>query len=145
MQTEKNTRSRKRIAMKLTGIVSVAAFASVAFAAASSSAESTTPRTPGLVWGACPTGAPAPQQCAELTVPLDYRTPKSRNIKIEVSRIPAADPAKRKGVLMVNGGGPSSSLDVPTAFGPLLAQEIRDSYDVVAFDPRGILNPGRMS
>lgn len=135
MQTEKNTRSRRRIAMKLTGIVSVAAFASVAFAAVSSSAES---RTPSLVWGACPTGTPAPQQCAELTVPLDYRTPKSRNIKIEVSRIPAADPAKRKGVLMVNGGGPSSSLDVPTAFGPLLAQEIRDSYDIVAFDPRGI-------
>ena len=141
MQTEKNTRSRKHIAMKLTGIVSVVAVASVAFAPVPSSAESATPprpRTPSLVWGACPTGTPAPQLCAELTVPLDYRSATGRTIKVEVSRIPAAKPEQRKGVLMVNGGGPSTSLDVPSLFGSLLAQEIRDSYDLVAFDPRGI-------
>jgi pimeloyl-ACP methyl ester carboxylesterase len=91
-----------------------------------------------LRWGACPTGAPAPQQCATLQVPLDYRQPHGRAISIEVSRIPAADPAKRKGVLMTNGGGPSASLDVPTALGGMLPAEVRDSYDVVAFDPRGI-------
>lgn len=140
MQTETKTRSRKRIAMKLAGIVSAAAVASVAFTSGAGSAESAAPRpgAPSLVWGACPTGTPAPQQCAELTVPLDHQSPKGRNIKVEVSRVPAADPAKRRGVLMVNGGGPSSSLDVPSIFGGLLAQEIRDSYDVVAFDPRGI-------
>ena len=98
----------------------------------------TRPATSELRWGACPTGAPAPQQCATLQVPLDYRRPHGRAIAIEVSRIPAADPAKRQGVLMVNGGGPSASLDVPTAFGGLLPAEVRDRYDLVAFDPRGI-------
>ncbi|MTD55459.1 alpha/beta fold hydrolase [Amycolatopsis sp. RM579] len=73
-------------------------------------------------------------------MPLDYRAqaPESRNIKIEVSRIPAAKPERRKGVLMLNGGGPGASLDVPTMFGGLLSRQIRDSYDLVAFDPRGI-------
>lgn len=93
---------------------------------------------PSLRWGKCPTGAPAPQQCATLQVPLDYSNPHSRLIKVEVSRVRAADPAKRKGVLMVNGGGPGPSLDVPTAFGSLMPKAIRDSYDLVAFDPRGI-------
>jgi pimeloyl-ACP methyl ester carboxylesterase len=98
----------------------------------------TRPAGSELRWGSCPTGAPAPQQCATLQVPLDYRQPHGRTIAIEVSRIPAADPAKRKGILMTNGGGPSASLDIPTALGGLLPSEVRDSYDLVAFDPRGI-------
>jgi pimeloyl-ACP methyl ester carboxylesterase len=101
---------------------------------------STTPRpaASNLRWGACPSGAPAPQQCTTLRVPLDYRKPRGRTIAVEVSRIPAADPAKRKGVLFTNGGGPGPSLDVPTALGGLLPAEVRAGYDVVAFDPRGI-------
>ena len=91
-----------------------------------------------LSWGDCPSGAPAPQQCTTLQVPLDYGRPGGRTIALEVSRIPAADPAKRKGVLLTNGGGPGPSLDVPTALGGLLPPEVRDSYDIVAFDPRGI-------
>ncbi|GAB2583909.1 hydrolase [Paractinoplanes abujensis] len=91
-----------------------------------------------LRWGACPTGAPAPQECATLQVPLDYRHPHGRAISVEVSRIPAADPGKRKGVLMLNGGGPSAGLDVPASLGALLPAEVRDRYDLVAFDPRGI-------
>ncbi|MER6797429.1 alpha/beta fold hydrolase, partial [Amycolatopsis mediterranei] len=91
----------------------------------------------GLQWGPCPTGAPAPQECTTLRVPLDYRSPHGRTISVEVSRIRATDPAKRKGVLMVNGGGPSASLDVPTAFGSLLPADVRAAYDLVSFDPRG--------
>ncbi|WP_331745347.1 alpha/beta hydrolase [Streptomyces mirabilis] len=102
------------------------------------SAEATATHPSTLKWGACPTDAPAPQQCARLKVPLDYKDPEGRAIAIEVSRIPAADPKKRKGVLMLNGGGPGSSLDVPTAMGSLLPKAVRDSYDLVAFDPRGI-------
>lgn len=91
-----------------------------------------------LKWGACPTGTPAPQQCAQLKVPLDYGAPHGRAIDIEVSRIPARKPAERKGVLILNGGGPGSSLDVPTLMGSLLPEQVRDRYDLVAFDPRGI-------
>lgn len=91
-----------------------------------------------LAWGACPTGTPAPQQCARIDVPLDYAAPHGRAIGIEISRIPARRPAERKGVLVLNGGGPGSSLDVPTLMGGLLPDEVRDRYDLVAFDPRGI-------
>ncbi|AGP52706.1 hypothetical protein M271_05395 [Streptomyces rapamycinicus NRRL 5491] len=101
-------------------------------------AKATTPRPLGLKWGECPTDAPAPQQCATLQMPLDHRAPEGRTIEVEVSRIPAAKPEKRKGVLMLNGGGPGPSLDVPTAMGSLLPADVRDSYDLVAFDPRGI-------
>jgi pimeloyl-ACP methyl ester carboxylesterase len=96
------------------------------------------PAASGLSWGPCPTGAPAPQQCATLRVPLDYGRPSGRTITIAVSRIAAADPAKRKGVLLTNGGGPGPSLDIPTALGGLLPATVRDAYDLVAFDPRGI-------
>jgi pimeloyl-ACP methyl ester carboxylesterase len=94
--------------------------------------------TTAVAWGACPSGAPAPQECTTLQVSLDYGKPGGRTIAVEVSRIPAADPARRKGVLLTNGGGPGPSLDVPTALGGLLPPSVRDSYDIVAFDPRGI-------
>jgi pimeloyl-ACP methyl ester carboxylesterase len=107
-------------------------------AAEQQSAEATTTQPLALDWGVCPTGAPAPQRCASVTVPLDYRAPEGRTIEIEVSRISAAKPEKRKGVLFLNGGGPSSSLDMPTALGGFLPSDVRDSYDLVSLDPRGI-------
>src|SRR5688572_5188068 len=126
----------------LTCVITLAAVAAgmavTLFTPVQATTQAARPVAFGLGWGPCPTGAPAPQQCATLQVPLDYRQPRGRTIAIEVSRIPAADPAKRQGVLMTNGGGPSASLDVPTAFGGLLPAAVRDRYDLVAFDPRGI-------
>lgn len=123
---------------RVRGLTLLAVAAAVGASVAVTSLTPAEAATAELRWGSCPTGAPAPQQCATLQVPLDYRQPHGRTISVEVSRIPAADPAKRKGVLMTNGGGPSASLDVPTALGGLLPAEVRDSYDLVAFDPRGI-------
>ncbi|MGW4942310.1 alpha/beta hydrolase [Actinoplanes sp. NPDC004185] len=129
-----HTSSLRRLAL----VAAAAAVAVTSFAPAGAATPTARPTGSEVKWGSCPTGAPAPQQCATLRVPLDYRHPQGRTIGIEISRIPAADPAKRKGVLMTNGGGPSASLDVPTALGGLLPAEVRDSYDLVAFDPRGI-------
>lgn len=135
-----NPRSRRGRKLAVGAAVAGVVCAGVATTAYLPALADSTPRpaTSTLQWGPCPTGTPAPQQCAILGVPLDYTRPDSRLINVEVSRVPAADLAKRKGVLMVNGGGPGPSLDVPTAFGSLLPKEIRDSYDLVAFDPRGI-------
>jgi pimeloyl-ACP methyl ester carboxylesterase len=102
------------------------------------------PGTSRLTWGACPGGpvldqARDPRQrCATMRVPVDYRVPKGRTIELTVSRIPATDPAARRGVLMVNGGGPSASLDVPSVMTQLLPAEVTRRYDLVSFDPRGI-------
>src|SRR5690348_13302209 len=47
-----------------------------------------------------PDPAIGPQQCAYIQVPLDYRSPKGRQIQLAVS-IVHADAAKRRGVLFL--------------------------------------------
>lgn len=100
--------------------------------------------TSALTWGACPqfaAGVPVDprQQCGTVRVPLDYRQPHGRSITVAVSRIPAADPAKRRGVLMLNPGGPGSEgLSQPSAFGARASKAVLDAYDLVGFDPRGV-------
>jgi pimeloyl-ACP methyl ester carboxylesterase len=56
-----------------------------------------------------------------------------------VIRLPAADPARRIGALVLNPGGPGASgvtflREVAGAF----PAEIRDRFDLVSFDPRGV-------
>lgn len=120
--------------------------ASSATALSSATAASATAgdRTSTLAWGACP---PAPpdverhprQECATLRVPLDYRHPSGRQIDVAVSRIPAADPALRRGILLSNPGGPGGpGLDLPSQLAPLLPAPVLDRYDLIGFDPRGI-------
>src|SRR4051794_23518346 len=69
---------------------------------------------PEPTWGACPPAPPGlerdpRQQCTTLRVPLDYRKPAGRRISVEVSRIPTAKPALRRGILLFNPGGPGGS------------------------------------
>ncbi|MFI5782038.1 alpha/beta fold hydrolase [Nocardia sp. NPDC051570] len=78
-------------------------------------------------------------QCAEVSVPLNYAQPQGRTITIAISRLRAADPAKRRGVMLSNPGGPGGpGLDFPLEFGPALSQDVRDRYDLIGMDPRGI-------
>ncbi|MDT8912327.1 alpha/beta hydrolase [Amycolatopsis sp. PS_44_ISF1] len=90
-----------------------------------------------LKWGACPSGADPALRCSTLAVPLDYRHPEGRKIDLAVSRLASADQGKRRGVLLVDPGGPGlpGSLATPTMG---LPQPVRDRYDVIGFDPRGI-------
>ncbi len=99
---------------------------------------------PGLVWQACQTGAGDDQgraldeagaSCGSVRVPVDHRHPNGRTIDLAISRIPA-DPAQRRGVLMVNPGGPGGpGLDYPLALKPLLG-DVAKQYDLIGFDPR---------
>ncbi|MFD4787211.1 alpha/beta hydrolase [Streptomyces sp. NPDC058459] len=79
-------------------------------------------------------------ECATLKVPLDYGDPNGRKIDIAVSRLASKAPAKRRGVLLTNPGGPGiSGLTYPAILAASgLPQEVRDSYDIIGFDPRGI-------
>ncbi|GAA3701598.1 hypothetical protein GCM10022224_079330 [Nonomuraea antimicrobica] len=57
-------------------------------------------RVPELKWKAC---ADVPQlQCASVAVPLDYARPNGRSVTLALARIPAKDPARRLGSLVVN-------------------------------------------
>jgi len=94
-----------------------------------------------LRWGPCPKEAAVPRlQCATLDVPLDYREPDGRRIGIAVSRLASEDPAKRRGVLLTNPGGPGGSgLGYPAVLASAgLPKDVLDSYDVIGFDPRGV-------
>ena len=96
----------------------------------------------GPVWNDCPSELkPHPRQkCADIEVPLDYRQPRGPHITIKMSRITAADPARRLGTLVFLPGGPGNGgLHWPSDYyGDDQPPELRDRYDLVGFDARGI-------
>lgn len=81
------------------------------------------------------------QVCALLSAPLDYRNPDGKQITLAVSMIKAADPSRRRGVLLLNSGGPGGAgLQMPRVMYVLLQntayQSVLDEYDLIGFDPR---------
>ncbi|MGW2396004.1 alpha/beta hydrolase [Kitasatospora sp. NPDC001664] len=92
-----------------------------------------------LRWERCDVNGDARLECTEVRVPLDYADPGGRTIGIAVSRVRAGDPAKRRGVLLMNPGGPGGpGLTLPVDIEPVLSAEVRDRYDLIGFDPRGV-------
>lgn len=78
-------------------------------------------------------------QCASLKVPLDYTKPSGASVDIKMDRYPARKPDQRIGVLMANPGGPGGSgLDFLPAWYSGLSDELKDHFDIVSFDPRGV-------
>ncbi|MEU7699962.1 alpha/beta hydrolase [Streptomyces sp. NPDC039028] len=90
-------------------------------------------------WKRCEADLPANYQCATLKVPLDYSRPGGRKLDVAVSRIKATSPQKRHGVLLLNPGGPGGpGLDMPLWMGPELPTAVKERYDLIGFDPRGV-------
>ncbi len=78
-------------------------------------------------------------QCTRVTVPLDYGRPAGRAIGLSVNRLRARSSAKRQGSLLVNPGGPGGSgLDYARGARSLVSGAVRERFDVVGFDPRGV-------
>lgn len=76
-------------------------------------------------------------ECATLEVPLDYSDPTGRTIDVAVIK----DPANKEkiGSLAINPGGPGGSgIDYALYNNQSFGSEVRDSYDIVGFDPRGV-------
>ncbi|GIH06083.1 alpha/beta hydrolase [Rhizocola hellebori] len=117
-----------------------AALALITASAPATAASGTTPTQSSIAWQDCPYQAPDPrQQCAQLSVPRDYRSPNGPKITIAVSRISATDPALRRGILLLNPGGPGGSgLDLPSFLAQTLPAEVTARYDLIGFDPRGV-------
>ena len=88
-----------------------------------------------LKWAGC--GGKA--LCANLTVPLDYANPGGQTIQVRVLRMRATRPALRLGSLVVNPGGPGGSgVDYARAADVIVGKPVRQRFDVVGFDPRGV-------
>ncbi|KAF7304004.1 Alpha beta hydrolase fold family [Mycena indigotica] len=81
-------------------------------------------------------------QCARISVPLDYTTPKLGSATIAVMRLPASvpptDPTYR-GPVFFNPGGPGASgVQSLLGVGPFFTSVFGAEFDYVSFDPRGI-------
>ncbi|MFI0739683.1 alpha/beta hydrolase [Streptomyces sp. NPDC021100] len=96
--------------------------------------------SPELRWRPCAQeGGPAGQECAELSVPLDYGRPDGPRTRLGVSRVLSDRPEARRGTLIVIPGGPGGSGTQRLAQkGKALQKELRGAYDLVALDPRGL-------
>jgi len=91
-----------------------------------------------LRWTACEGKGLKGAQCAFLRVPRDWARPTAGTYRIAVARI-RAEVAPTRGVLMFNPGGPGGAgLDALRFVQRGLPKEVRDSFDIVTFDPRGV-------
>ncbi len=89
-------------------------------------------------WKDCSDGT-SPFQCGTVTVPLDYEHPDGRTITIALKKLPASDSNAEHGSLFFNPGGPGvSGIRTLETLATALPEELRATYDVVGFDPRGI-------
>jgi len=80
---------------------------------------------------------PESAQCGTITVPVDYSKPDGAVAALALIRFPAT--GAKIGSLVINPGGPGESgvgaaVDLVDALPP----QIRASFDVVGFDPRGV-------
>ena len=92
-----------------------------------------------ITWTACQGSTDPALQCATIRVPLDYTHPDSRSITLAIDRLPAANPARRRGIMLTNPGGPGGSgLSMPQQLRAELPAAALGPYDVIGFDPRFI-------
>jgi pimeloyl-ACP methyl ester carboxylesterase len=96
-------------------------------------------------WGECPAdvadeAAPYVLACAKVPVPLDYADPDGEQIELQISRLASDNPAERRGVLLLNPGGPGGSGLTQPSF--LMSRGVPDSvldaYDLIGMDTRGV-------
>ncbi|MFF6785958.1 alpha/beta fold hydrolase [Streptomyces sp. NPDC012510] len=107
-------------------------------------APASSPASQELDWGRCKATSegPAPGdewQCATLKVPLDHTNPDGGTIDLALIRSEATGgDDKRLGSLLFNFGGPGGSgvSMLPSYAG--LTSELRERYDLVSWDPRGV-------
>jgi pimeloyl-ACP methyl ester carboxylesterase len=79
-------------------------------------------------------------------VPLDDTAPPGGpTIRIALARVRATDPDRRIGSLVVNPGGPGASgVDFVRDAAALLPPPLRERFDIVGFDPRGVARTARI-
>jgi pimeloyl-ACP methyl ester carboxylesterase len=97
------------------------------------------PPNPKVKWSSCHEDL-GPFECGNVNVPLEHDG-NGGTIPIAMVRLPATDPSQRIGSLFLNPGGPGGSgVDFVLFAGQFLFNdEVRARFDLVGFDPRGII------
>lgn len=85
-----------------------------------------------------PSGAHRLLERTTVTVPVDHARPDGPTIELAVGRVRAADPGRRRGVLVAINGGPGGDEGMGIAMPlRLLGTDLHQCYDIVGIDPRG--------
>lgn len=75
--------------------------------------------------------------CTTFEVPLDYQNPEGDRVDLAMTKVRAR--GESIGSLFVNPGGPGgSAFDYAKAADLIVSDQIRESFDVVGVDPRGV-------
>lgn len=144
MQTRLADDPRRRVVWGIS-LVLIAVTALLGAAPGAATAKTpASPPVPVLSWGPCADPGDG-FECATARVPLDYRQPDGRTIPLAVTRRLAADPARRTGVLLLHPGGPGNSgVDFARNSYEALPTSLRDAFDVVGYDMRGVARSGQV-
>ncbi|GAA2741799.1 alpha/beta hydrolase [Terrabacter aerolatus] len=90
-----------------------------------------------VVWTKCHDDAG--YDCGTVVVPVDYQHPEGARTHIALRRLPASGPAPRIGSLFINPGGPGGSgIEFVGEASSFFGDAVRQRYDIVGFDPRGM-------
>ena len=80
---------------------------------------------------------PAGAQCGKIAVPVDYDEPDGPQANLALIRFPAI--GEKIGSLIINPGGPGESgIEAAASLVEGLPQPVRQGFDLVGFDPRGV-------
>ncbi|MEU4620858.1 alpha/beta hydrolase [Actinoplanes sp. NPDC023801] len=130
----------RRTSARLAVPIIVLALLGVAMPGVARAAQPAGPVAESIAWGPCDPedGPPERVVCGELRVPIDWKRPHGPSVTLALAKLPATDPARRIGPLLINPGGPGGSgvdfaYAAPEAFSPA----ITDRFDIIGFDPRG--------
>ena len=83
------------------------------------------------------TKLPSGALCGKLAVPVDYDHPDGDVAVLAMIRIPAT--GDKIGSLVINPGGPGESgIEAALSVAQSLPKRIRERFDLVGFDPRGV-------
>jgi pimeloyl-ACP methyl ester carboxylesterase len=141
-------RRRQYAAVVLSGAVVVAAALVAPNALAGS--DRSAPGTPDAAQPGGVAGTTVPElkwkrcaktfRCATAKVPLDYRKPHGKTIKLALLKRPAGDQKNKTGTVFFNPGGPGESgVESVMEFGDkLVSRPALKKFDLVGFDPRGV-------
>lgn len=78
-------------------------------------------------------------ECTKIDVPRDYADPAGGTVTLSLTRVPATGEAM--GSIFVNPGGPGgSATDYARYADSIVGEGIRQNFDVVGVDPRGVAN-----
>jgi pimeloyl-ACP methyl ester carboxylesterase len=107
----------------------------VVVAAAFGPAAGASAQAAQISWTASPLENYPTLQCGTFEVPYDYGKPTGKKFTLALQKLPAS--GTKTGTLFTNPGGPGSP-GLNTWFFASDSQSLRESFDLVGFDPRGI-------